>query len=260
MQSKNIQKYRIATWNLDRPRNSTKANLISEKLEDIAADIFILTETSELIDLKPEFSVVKSKEFELYKDQPWISIWSRWNVLERIETFNSYRTACCLIEAPFGHMIIYGTIIPYHMAGVSGNRYPEKGKKVWQLHLEDIIDQSQDWQKIMDTYSDVPFLVAGDFNQTRDGLKYGYGTNQGRKLLTHRLADNDLSCVTEMDFHDSGFLNSDPKGKKRRNIDHICLSSNFCDAVEIRTGAWDHFSKEGFRYSDHNGTYIEVIF
>lgn len=254
------QNYRIATWNLDRPRTTSKATRIIKKLEDISADIIILTETSELIDLQPGYNAVKSREFELYKDQPWITIWSRWPIIEKIETFNQYRTACCLVKLPFGPLIVYGSIIPYHMAGVSGNRYPEKGKKVWQLHLEDIIDQAQDWQNIMRNYQNVPFLVAGDFNQTRDGLKYGYGTNQGRKLLTHKLADNDLSCVTEIDFHESGFLNSDSKGKKRRNIDHICLSSNFCESGEIQAGAWDQFSKEGFRYSDHNGAYIDFIF
>ncbi|WP_051205598.1 endonuclease/exonuclease/phosphatase family protein [Salinimicrobium xinjiangense] len=211
------------------------------------------------INLHPDYDAVRSREFEQYKDQPWITIWSRWKILEEIVTFNSFRTACCLVEAPFGTVIIYGTIIPYHMAGVSGNRYPDKGKKVWQLHLEDIIDQSSNWQNIMDNYPDVPFFVAGLFNQTRDGLKYGYGTNQGRKLLTQKLADNSLSCVTENDFHDLGFLKPDHNGKKRRNIDHIFISNNFCASIEIQAGAWDHFSKEGFMYSDHNGTYIEMI-
>lgn len=258
MDSIHKQKYRIATWNLDRPRNSVKATRIIKKLEDIAADIFILTETSELIDLQPEYNAVKSKEFEHYKDQPWITIWSRWKILEELETFNAYRTACCLIDAPFGPIIIYGTIIPYHMAGVSGNRYPEKGKKVWQLHLEDIIDQSQDWQNIMNNFPDVPFLVAGDFNQTRDGLKYGYGTNQGRKFLTQKLADNNLSCVTEDNFHENGFLQPDSKGKKRRNIDHICISKNLCTEIRVEAGAWNQFSEDGSIYSDHNGTYVDL--
>ncbi|MCC8358367.1 endonuclease/exonuclease/phosphatase family protein [Salinimicrobium sediminilitoris] len=251
------QKYRIATWNLDRPRNNSKANRIKSKLNNIAADIFILTETSELINLAPEYKAVKSKEFELYKDQPWITIWSRWKVVEEIETSNSFRTACCLIEAPFGPIIIYGTIIPYHMAGVNGNRYPDKGKKVWQLHVEDIIDQSSDWQNIMDNYPDVPFLVAGDFNQTRDGLPKGYGTIQGRKLLTQKLTDSRMSCVTEIDFHEMNFLTPDGKGRKRRNIDHICISKSLCEEINITAGAWNQFSEDGFAYSDHNGTYVD---
>ncbi len=254
----NKEKYRIATWNLDRPRSNSKATRIKAKLSDIAADIFVLTETSELINLQPEYQAVKSQEFELYKNQPWITIWSRWKVVEEIETFNSFRTACCLLEAPFGPLIIYGTIIPYHMAGVSGNRYPDKGKKVWQLHIEDIIDQSQDWQNIMDNYPNIPFVVAGDFNQTRDGLKYGYGTNQGRKILTQKLTDNGLSCVTEIDFHEMNFLTPDGKGRKRRNIDHVCISEKLCEEKNITAGAWNQFSEDGFAYSDHNGTYVDI--
>ncbi len=251
------KEYRIATWNLDRPRSFTKASRIKEKLQDIAADILILTETSELIDLQPEYEAVKSTEFERYKDQPWITIWSRWKVVERIETFNSYRTACCLIDAPFGPIIVYGTIIPYHMAGVSGNRYPEKGKKVWQLHFEDILAQSSDWKGIIAKYPNVPFLVAGDFNQTRDELPKGYGTIQGRKLLSQKLSDNSLDCVTENNFQESGFLTADPKGRKRRNIDHICISQKFCEKVNIEARAWKSFSDDGLIYSDHNGIYID---
>lgn len=244
---------------MDRPSTANISQAIKSKIQEINAEILALTETSELIDLSSDYFSIKSQEFPHYQDAPWITIWSRWPITESITTFNPYRTACCLIDSPFGQLIVYGTIIPYHMAGVSGNRYPEKGKKVWQMHLEDILAQTEDWKKIMSNYPGIPLVIAGDFNQTRDNIPMGYGTGQARKLLTQKLLDNGLVCITESDFGFSGYLTPDPKKQKiRRNIDHICISRSPSLEMDYQVGAWDHFTDDGFFMSDHNGVYVDL--
>lgn len=56
-------KYRIATWNLDRTSRAKISNTIKSKIQEINADIFVLTETSELIDLSSDYFSIKSQEF-----------------------------------------------------------------------------------------------------------------------------------------------------------------------------------------------------
>ena len=145
------------------------------------------------------------------------------------------------------------------MAGVSGNRYPETGKRAWQMHLEDITIQSRDWEKIRNGFPDNPMVVAGDFNQTRDGNGGGYGTSEGRRTLSIELLKNNLTCMTELDFAATGYLNQHPRTKKtRRNIDYICVSDNLCSQYTVQAGAWDNFTPEGKLLSDHNGVYIDI--
>jgi exonuclease III len=252
--------YRIANWNLERPKAGTKkTKLAFEQIKKINADILVLTETSDGINLAPDYNAVKSISFEQNPTEQWITIWTKWRIKSRIETFDNKRTACAIIASPFGDLIVYGTIIPYHMAGVKGNRYAFSGYKVWELHTEDIIRQSEDWRRIKAKYGSTPFFVIGDFNQTRDGLPKGYGTINGRAVLTNQLKENGLRCVTETDFAKTEQLNLDKKkGKIRRNIDHICVSSNWLNSIQHYTiGAWDHFNEEGYYMSDHNGVYMD---
>lgn len=252
--------FRIANWNLERPKHgSKKTELALEKINSIDADILILTETSDAINLEPKYMSVVSDSFARTPNEQWITIWSKWYVKEQIDTFDPKRTTCALIDSPFGDLIVYGTIIPYHMAGVSGERYEFSGYKPWQLHEEDIVRQSEDWKKIISDNPKVPFVLAGDFNQTRDNLTYGYGTKTGRSLLTQKLKELGLSCLTGIDFSETGQLSIDKKkGKVRRNIDHICVSSDWLTKLKKHeVGAWDHFDDTGFYLSDHNGVFLD---
>ena len=252
--------YRIANWNLERPKKGTKkTKLAHEQIERINADILLLTETSDAINLEPIYKSVKSVPFDRNPNEQWITIWSKWKIEKQFKTFDNKRTICALIKSPIGSLIIYGTIIPYHMAGVSGKRYDFSGYKPWELHEEDIIRQSDDWKKIQSENKNTPFFVIGDFNQTRDDLPKGYGTINGRELLTKKLKETDLSCVTEIDFSKTKQLSIDfKKGKVRRNIDHICVSSNWLQTLNnYEVGAWDNFDKNGNYMSDHNGVFLD---
>lgn len=249
---------RIATWNIDRGKSNAP---IQNRIASVSPELLVLTEASNGIDLSPEYNGLKSEEFERYEGYPWITIWTKWKILEHVATFNVFRTACCLVDSPIGPLIVYGTIIPYHMAGVSGNRYPESGKRAWQMHLEDILLQSRDWGKIRSVFPDTPMIVAGDFNQTRDGMGRGYGTSEGRRTLSRELLRNSLKCVTEVDFTSTGHLNEHPlTGKDRRNIDHICVSSDISSQYRLEVGAWDNFIPDGRLISDHNGVFLDIHF
>ena len=257
--------YRVANWNLERPQKvSKKLTLALEKIHEINPDIIILTETGSLVDLSPEYSVSQTESYDDLPDEQWAAIWSKWPIEKEVETFDSRRTACALIQAPFGKLLVYATIIPYHNAGVvNGGKYAHVPKKykAWQMHKENIILQGADWLKLSEEYPDVPLCIAGDFNQTRDRKKGGYGTRDGRQLLTQILEVCNVCCVTDDDFAGNGKLQPDPKkGYTRRSVDHICISEDWKNSLQnVTVGAWDHFTELGEYMSDHNGVYLEFF-
>jgi hypothetical protein len=254
-------KFRIATWNVERPRTITpRIKLISQSIEKLNPSIIILTETSNLINLGPEYFAVKTKPAVTCPNEQWATIWTKWPVKRELATYDATRAVCALIKAPFGELIVYGTIFPYHMAGVkNGGKYQEQGYAAWELHEKSLTSFGKDLKKLISGYPDVPLSVAGDFNQARDNGKGGYGTKRVRLLLSEKLSENNIDCLTEENFSETGKLKPNPKtGKPRRNIDHICFSAWWHSKLSsIEVDAWDHFTDQGVRMSDHNGVLID---
>ncbi|MBD2015101.1 hypothetical protein H6F96_14110 [Microcoleus sp. FACHB-53] len=82
----------------------------------------------------------------------------------------------------------------------------------------------------------------GDFNQTLSDPT-GYGTHQGRNMLSEALQKNDLVCVTD---------------KIQFNIDHICFSKDWAERVnQVTTGQC--FTPDGKPVSDHQGIYVNLF-
>jgi len=252
------ERFKIANWNLERPKqNSKKTKPALEKIKEINADIIVLTETSNAVDLSSYYPYkVSTEAFERTPDEQWVTIWSKWKIIKQIPTFDNNRTVSCIIETPFGETIFYGTIIPYHQAGVSGVRYGNLNYKPWEYHEKDLYKQSENWSELLNKEK-IPLFVIGDFNQSRYNNQ-GYGTKKVRQILTDLLSNLDLRCVTEIDFSKE-YLSPDPKkGKTRNNIDHICISEILLNKMkEYKVGAWNHFTEQGIYMSDHNGVYIE---
>ncbi|WP_411376812.1 endonuclease/exonuclease/phosphatase family protein [Flavobacterium psychrophilum] len=243
---------------MERPKSETKkTKLAISKILEINADIIVLTETSNAIDLSEFYPFqISTKSYERTPDEQWVTIWSKWQITKQIETFDNNRTVSGIIKSPFGDIIIYGTIIPYHQAGVSGLRYGNLNYKIWEYHEKDLYEQSKNWKSLIETEK-LPLFIIGDFNQTRFNNQ-GYGTTKVRQILTELLTENDLNCVTEIDFSEN-YLTEDPIKKKiRNNIDHICISNNlFRKLNKFEVGAWNHFTENNEFMSDHNGVYIE---
>lgn len=257
------ENFRIANWNLERPhKKSAKLDLAIQKIKEINPDIIVLTESSGIVDLGPEYHVAHSEEYEDLPLDQWAAIYSKWPINKQIKTSDEHGTTCSLIGAPFGELIVYATIIPYHNAGVcDGGKYayaPRKYKP-WEMHKENIISQGADWKRIAAEYPGVLLVVAGDFNQTRDKQKWGYGTKDVRDMLTRTLEHCNLTCLTEEDLAANGKLKTDPKkGYPRRNIDHICLTTEWVEQLNyLYVGAWDHFTEQGKYMSDHNGVFMD---
>lgn len=251
---------KISNWNVERPQaGNRKTALVRKKIIALDSDIIVLTETSDALVLGDYYPYsISTKPFDRTPNEQWVTIWSKYPFIETFPTIDSHRTVCGSIASPVGNLIIYGTIIPYHMAGVSGERYGNLGYKAWEYHEKDLINQGNDWKRIIQQHPTTPFFVVGDFNQTRNNLP-GYGTDRVRQILTEILDNLQLRCATAIDFSKE-FLHPDPKtGKTRNNIDHICVTTSLLEQLKgYKVGAWNHFEENSHRMSDHNGVYLEM--
>ena len=251
--------YRITNWNIERPKvDSLKTKLVFEKILALNSDIIVLTESSNAINLNSDYPFYSAtNSFARTPDEQWVAIYSKWPIVENYKTESDCRTVCSKIKTPFSDIIIYGTIIPYHMAGVNGNRYDRVGLQTWQYHEEDIIAQSKEWEEIQNKNPNTPFFIIGDFNQTRGEIK-GYGTDKCRDLLSSELQKLNIECITEINFENNN-LTPDPKTNLiRKNIDHICVSKKFISRLKnYNVSAFNNFTKDGTYMSDHNGIVMD---
>ena len=249
---------RVATWNLDHASNSRRPIDIQVKaILGIAPDILVLTETCKEVDaalLQAGYQSYPSEHNQYGKFFSVIYLGQRVRWIETLPTTEAICSVCVRVSTQIGQMIIYGTIITYH--GDKG-RDQNNPSPAWHEHYRSINRHGDEWGKLSGAD---PIIVAGDFNQTRDGSIGTYGTRLGRKLMTDVLSRSNLVCLTTENFGANNKLHIDPKkGYTRSNIDHICMTQ---DAFRVEhVGAWDHFMcQEGkvAYLSDHNGVYVDL--
>lgn len=239
---------RIATWNLERPKMNgiAKNSRRLEKIREIDADLWVLTETSSAITLDGYQSLASGSESGYHSTgENFVTIWSRWPIRRRLPTFDSTLTVCAEVDSPVGPMIVFGTIITY-----ANDVGPNGTARRWEEHRKSIAYHTADWHRLRKEFPDHLFCVAGDFNQSRDGSGW-YEDLQSVKMLTSGLDRCSLQCVTEDDMRAIGILQS------RASIDHICLSKSLASQV-VAVGAWEGRTADGCRMSDHNGIVVDI--
>lgn len=140
---------------------------------------------------------------------------------------------------PAGHpLIVYGTV------------FPDGTAKSWQPHYDAIHVQQKDWVDYQALHPEYGFVLAGDFNQNRNGPHY-YGTRDGRELLAQALRDAQLTCVTD------GSLAQSAQAKFHQMIDHICVSTAWLPFVH-QASLWEPVGSDGVKASDHHGVSIDL--
>ncbi|MFN6163619.1 MAG: endonuclease/exonuclease/phosphatase family protein [Planctomycetota bacterium] len=257
---------KIATWNLQRPAMSgARVESLKQTMSKIKAEVWILTETRDNIDLSNHGYQVAASETIESMHRPGehrTTIWSRYHIVKRIKTHCSATAVCAELKGtPIGPCMIYGTIIPYCGAGsryhyqyAGKNRVGEKG---WNLHYESIALHQKDLLRLKQQFPKHRIFFAGDFNQSRDGrtwwnsARQWYGTQQGRSQLTECLDASGLRCVTEVDFVKMGKITT------MSTVDHICVDDRVASKISA-VGGWDAPLIDGKRSSDHCGVWVTL--
>jgi hypothetical protein len=238
--------FRIATWNLERPKQNSwiKNQRRLNKIYEISADVWVLTETNTAISLQGNYESVASCGSEYHKaGENLTTIWSRWKILCCLPTFDSTCAVCAEVNSPFGAMIVYGTVITYaNDKGMSGTA------KRWEEQRRSIHQHHEDWLRIQKQFPNHLMCIAGDFNQSRDGSGW-YEDKESVDRLSANLHNLSLVCVTEENMR--------ARGLSRATVDHICLSASLVPHV-VKVGAWEGTTPENGKMSDHNGVFVDI--
>lgn len=212
---------RIATWNLERVKKR-KRQLIIEKLIEIDADIFILTETDSSIQLDNYICIstellpfgLDNTNYKVGENR--VSILTRFEITNRHETYDSYTTVCCDIETPLGTLTVYGSII-----GVFGNKQPR--------YDNDLYGQLADIERL---YPNRPICFAGDLNTTFSGRVWP--SKKARQTLNDSFEKYKLFNTTS---------------SIQDTVDHIVLSRSLIENKQLEIQTWNQDKK----LSDHVG-------
>jgi hypothetical protein len=240
--------FRIATWNLERPAKYgyTKNAIRLEKIYEIDADIWVLTETNSAIDLSDRgYKAIASPPIENYhkKGENLATIWTRLPIARQIETFDSTAAVCGEVESPFGPILVYGTVIPY-----ADDKGEDGNSKRWEEHRKSLLLHHQDWLRIRREYLDRLFCIAGDINLSLDGSGW-YENARSIEILNNALEDLEMVCVTKDNYQKT-------KGLSRSTIDHIFLPKSLSDRAMVEV--WEGTDPRGEKMSDHNGILVDL--
>jgi hypothetical protein len=243
---------RIANWNLERILPSERrVAAMGEHFTTIDADIWILTETHELVAPGEGFSSVMSgiPDRESQPGEHWAGIWSR-HTIHPLPSFVSDAARCTAarIEHPeIGEIVVYATVLPWHgsvwrgIGSIDGAGF----SAALGVYVED-------WKRISAAFPNALRVVAGDFNQDLAPYHY-YGSKKQRELLEAGLSAAGMVALTAGANDPIDF---DPL-HRHACIDHICVS----ELPGLRVGdtlRWPGTGTPDPRLSDHFGVAVEL--
>jgi endonuclease/exonuclease/phosphatase family metal-dependent hydrolase len=223
---------KIATWNIERPTKSgKKSKEIISFLRDLNADILVLTETNDFIDLGPDYSVQHTSVLQdkMYNvGERRVSIFSQFPFSDKkLETFNPETALCVSIKTSLGELSVYGTVLG--VLGNKGNQFKDDLEKQL-LDYENINKQSKN------------FCIIGDLNISFSDNYYF--TKDGRMKLNSSFEKYQMKNYT---------------ADLKHNIDHIILTEKFVGKHKIVTSYWNETENKQTRLSDHKGVMIEIF-
>src|ERR1019366_3225579 len=227
---------------------------ILKRIRAVDADIWVLTETNAAIDLSGTHNaVVSASVATLHKaGENWTTIWSRYPITSQPKPYGPSIAVCAESDITGKPWLVYGTVLPWHSDKGQSGTAPG-----WTEHYRVIPLQGKDWNLMRAAFPSHRFCVAGDLNQSRDGLVWPwgreyYGTKKGRALLTDELNIAGIKCVTEANLFSKGL-------KTRSSIDHVCVDLDSARRIKA-VRAWEAGCGNGKPLSDHNGIYADLAF
>ncbi|MBC7749329.1 MAG: endonuclease/exonuclease/phosphatase family protein [Methylotenera sp.] len=217
----------IATWNLERLKYSKETTKIITILENLNADIVVLTEYDERVNLKNyPFHIATKSLFEIqpgyYKpSKKRVKIYSKYEIVNQFQTYDKYTSCCAEIKTEKGNLLVYGTII-----GIFGNR--NENLKT------DLPKQIIDFKTLSTNHN---ICITGDFNILF--CDNYYFTNWGRNELNNSFTENKITNLT---LH------------LPETIEHIAIRHEFIANAQVETHEWNLDKK----LSDHKGVCINL--
>jgi Endonuclease/Exonuclease/phosphatase family len=237
---------RLATWNVALPVASSRRTAARRWLDEIAADVLVLTETHDGFVPGYPFSCSSApgrdgRHLALHR---WVTVWSKFR-LDPLVTADPERTTAVRIfpvqGAPF---LVYGTVLPW-----IGSEWRGHASRGGVAFCESLKVQLGDWKKLRAQFPEEELFVMGDFNQDL-GHEHYYGSRITRTALKAALDEVGLVAVTS-GAGDPIRRDSPPLA----GIDHICMmrDSSWKPEPAIR---WPNVAKPEKWLSDHFGVAV----
>ena len=225
---------KIATWNVERLEHKSKLNSIIASCQHEDADILVLTEADERIQLSG-YPLPCSSMLPLDHELPpyqmpvhyaaterRVMIYSKYPCIRQHDTYDETTAVCVELETEYGNLLVYGSII-----GIHGHRKP--------FFTDELSGQMADLKRFAAEGYAICFL--GDYNCSfADNY---YPSNTGKSTILECLAETDMSLLT---------------ADRSECIDHIAISKNFIGSSNPFITEWNLDKK----LSDHKG--IAVTF
>jgi hypothetical protein len=243
---------RLATWNLERPRPRSTVRTPRQlaRIALVSADVWVLTETRVTFVPDPALHAVHTPPHPARRpdtDERWVGVWSRWPLVDTGLPPDPSGGLSAIVDRPEGAFVLYGTVLPW------ANEPGDDGRaRMWQVHGRAIERQGEDWLALRGRFPDLPLVVAGDFNQDRDGSGW-YGTARVRSLLSDALAAADLTCVTAEDVVATGRL------RATHLVDHVAICRRWVEQHDVRMSCWERTADDGSRLSDHPTVAVDLV-
>ena len=222
---------KIATWNVERLEHRKYLDEIIDICNGLEADILVLTENDDAIDLDykycchtptpPPFDRDGSNPIIYEPSEHRVSIYSKYKIKCQHETYDKYTALCLELETGKGNILVYGTIM-----GIHGNRRPS--------FEEDLKKQVDDFNRLSEEGHNI--CICGDYNCSfADNY---YFTHSGRNLITKTFTKCGIQLVTAGCW---------------QGIDHIAISNEFIGGSPMTISEF-HTEK---RLSDHKGVSVQ---
>jgi len=225
---------KIATWNVERLEHKSKLDSIISVCQYEDADILVLTEADERIQLSG-YPFRYSTEPPLAHELPpylmpvhyvpterRVIIYSKYPCIRQHSTYDETTAICMVLDTEYGNLLVYGSII-----GIHGHRKP--------FFADELCGQMADLRRLAANGHQICFL--GDYNCSfADNY---YPSNTGKSTILECFAETGIILLT---------------ATRPECIDHIAVSKSFIGDAAVSITEWN-LDKS---LSDHKG--ISVSF
>ncbi|WP_148613510.1 hypothetical protein [Nocardioides rubriscoriae] len=104
---------RVGTWNVQYARGVERNAHRRALLESRRADVWVLTETHDELDLSSTHRPVHSSQRYTRAGGRWTTIWSSWPVLETLDVGDPHRCVAVRLDGGSSDVVVYGTVLPW---------------------------------------------------------------------------------------------------------------------------------------------------